>query len=394
MTSSPSRCWWCWRSRRSATSSSTSRRSCFGRSYYQVKAVFANAAAVDLRSGAVGHDRRRRGRPDRRRAARARPGRRDDGHLQEVRADLPQRDRAAAPADAAQGHVPGARSAARPAPAAVPAGGTLGIASTQPDIDVDQILGSLDADTRTYLLLLLSGGAQAFNGKGATASRPSAATAATLAADFKRFAPVDRSTLNFTKLLSQRSSSLKQRDPQPRSGGELARRRRHAAGVAGRGVEHRLHARSPRRTSSSQQGIALLPGALKQTSSTLGKVQQFAAASGPALKQLEPFARDLGPALEALRPLAKDTTPVIENQLEPFASNPGDPQARADAGAGRGVAGQGRAGALQLVRGAQQARQHARLPAARRRAELPLLGRLARPQPRQPHDACRTLTGR
>jgi phospholipid/cholesterol/gamma-HCH transport system substrate-binding protein len=71
------------------------------------------------------------------------------------------------------------------------------------------------------------------------------------------------------------------------------------------------------------QGISLLPGALAQTSSTLNKVQKFAAVSGPALKQLEPFARDLGPALKALRPLAKQTTPVIEKQLEPFASDPG-----------------------------------------------------------------------
>ena len=72
-----------------------------------------------------------------------------------------------------------------------------------------------------------------------------------------------------------------------------------------------------------EQGIALLPGSAQQTSSTLEKVDRFASVSGPALKKLEPFAKNLGPALEALRPLAKDTTPVIENQLEPFATNPG-----------------------------------------------------------------------
>src|SRR6185437_12841714 len=79
-----------------------------------------------------------------------------------------------------------------PSAGALPEGGTLGLANTQPDIDVDQILDSLDADTRTYLLLLLAGGAQASNGKGATASAPSPATSATLAADFKHFAPIDR----------------------------------------------------------------------------------------------------------------------------------------------------------------------------------------------------------
>ena len=201
-------------------------------------------------------------------------------------------------------------------------GGTLGIASTQPDVNVDQILSSLDADTRTYLLLLLAGGAQAFNGKGATATTPSAATAAALAADFKRFAPLDRSALNFTKLLSQRSTNL--------------RRAIHnlnlVAGSLG-GVDTQLASLVKQSNTNFQaissqdqqlsQGISLLPGALRQTGTTLGKVQRFAAVSGPALKQLEPFARDLGPALEALRPLARQTTPVIETKLEPFATNPG-----------------------------------------------------------------------
>ncbi len=205
---------------------------------------------------------------------------------------------------------------------ALPDGGTLGLASTQPDVDVDQILSSLDADTRTYLLLLLSGGADAFNGKGATASSPSARTAATLAADFKRFAPLDRSALSFTKLLSQRSSNL--------------RRAIHNLNLVASslgGVDTQLaslvrQSNTNFQAISSQDrelasGITLLPGALQQTSSTLAKVQQFADASGPALKQLEPFARDLGPALKALQPLAKQTTPVIEKQLEPFASDPG-----------------------------------------------------------------------
>ena len=209
-----------------------------------------------------------------------------------------------------------------PSAGTLPDGGTLGLANTQPDVNVDQILSSLDADTRTYLLLLLAGGAQAFNGRGATASSPSAATAATLAADFKRFAPLDRSALNFTKLLSQRSSNL--------------RRAIHNLDLVASslgGVDTQLASLVKQSNTNFQaissqdqrlsQGIALLPGALQATGSALTKVQTFASASGPALKQLEPFARDLGPALRALRPLARQTTPVIAKQLEPFATDPG-----------------------------------------------------------------------
>jgi phospholipid/cholesterol/gamma-HCH transport system substrate-binding protein len=204
---------------------------------------------------------------------------------------------------------------------AVPSGGTLGIASTQPDIDVDQILGSLDADTRAYLLLLLSGGAQAFGGHGATADKPSPSTAAALAADFKRFGPLDKSTLSFTKLLATRSHSLR---------GAIHNLDLVASALGG--VDTQL-ASLVRQSNTSfaaiasqdqalSKGITLLPGALEQTSSTLASVQHFASATGSALQKLQPFARELPQALSAVRGLAKGTTSSIANQLRPFVSNP------------------------------------------------------------------------
>ena len=293
----------------------------FGRSYYQVKAVFADAAAVTAGQGqsvtiagveigliggvqlehgqaVVTMDIFRKYAPIYRNATVL------------LRPRTPLKDMYLA-------LDPGTPSAGK-----LPDGGTLGIASTQPDVDVDQILSSLDADTRTYLLLLLAGGAAAFNGKGATASSPSAATSEALAADFKRFAPLDRSAFNFAKLLSQRSSSLKRAihnlDLVASSLGGVDTQL--ASLVTQSNTNFEAIASEDQQLS---QGIALLPGALEQTSSTLNKVRTFASVSGPALKQLQPFARDLGPALEALRPLAKTTTPVIEKQLEPFATDRG-----------------------------------------------------------------------
>ena len=293
----------------------------FGRSYYQVKAVFADASAVTagqgqsvtiagVEVGLIGGVQLEHGQAVvtmdifRRYA----PVYRNATVLLRPRTPLKDMYLALDPGTASAGRIPD--------------GGTLGIASTQPDIDVDQILSSLDADTRTYLLLLLSGGAEAFNGKGATASSPSASTATTLAADFKHFAPLDRSALNFTRLLSQRSSNLRR-----------AIHNLNLVTTSLGGVDTQLTSLVKQSNTNFQaissqdqalsKGISLLPGALEQTSSTLGKVQEFASVSGPALKQLQPFARDLGPALQALQPLAKETTPVIENQLVPFATNPG-----------------------------------------------------------------------
>jgi len=209
-----------------------------------------------------------------------------------------------------------------PSAGAIPAGGTLGLASTQPDIDVDQILGSLDADTRAYLLLLLSGGAQAFGGHGATASRPSPSTAAALAADFKRFGPLDRSALSFTKLLSTRSASLR---------GAIHNLDLVAGALGGVDTQLASLVRQSNTTFAAiasqdqalERGITLLPGALKQTSSTLTSVRRFASSTGSALQKLGPFARELPRALSAVRGLAKNTTSVVSAQLRPFASNPG-----------------------------------------------------------------------
>lgn len=208
----------------------------------------------------------------------------------------------------------------------VPDGGTLSAASTNPDVDVDQILSSLDVDTRNYLLLLLSGGAQLFQGRGvssggtATAvgtSAPSAAAVADLRGTLKRFAPLNRDTRTLTVLLATRRENIR------RSIHNL----QAVAGALG-GVDTQLaslirssntnFAAISSQDANLRSALTLLPGTLQQTSQTLGKVQAFAAQSGPTLSQLLPFARALGPALRASRPLFRDTTPVIRDQIRPF----------------------------------------------------------------------------
>src|SRR5262249_24454236 len=93
---------------------------------------------------------------------------------------------------------------------AVPNNGTLPVANTQPTIDFDQILSSLDGDTRNYVLLLLAGEAQGFHDNGATGPAPSPEAVADLRGTFKRFAPLNRETVTFTKLLKTRTRDIRQ----------------------------------------------------------------------------------------------------------------------------------------------------------------------------------------
>ncbi len=200
----------------------------------------------------------------------------------------------------------------------VPDGGMLGPASTQPTVDLDQVLNSLDADTRNYLLLLLAGGSQAFRDPGNAGPAPSAKAVADLIGTFKRFAPLNRDTRTFTSLLSQRSTDIR------RAITGLGQVTRALGGVDGR-LTSLINSSNTNFSAISSQDAALenaltlLPGTLQQTTTTLGRVRGFASSSATALHGLLPFAHALAPALEAVRPLFRDTTPVIRNQLRPFA---------------------------------------------------------------------------
>jgi phospholipid/cholesterol/gamma-HCH transport system substrate-binding protein len=207
---------------------------------------------------------------------------------------------------------PGSRSAG-----AIPPGGMVSAGNTNPDVDVSEILSSLDTDARNYLILLLSGGAQVFQNPGAGGSAPSPGAVASLRGTLKRFEPLNRDTQRFATLLAQRQHHL--------------RRAIHnlnlVAGSLG-GVEGQLASliRSSdtnfRAISTNdaqlEQTLQAFPGTLRQTQQTLGKVTSFSRTSAVTLHLLQPFARNLGPALAASRPLFHDTTPVVAHQLRPF----------------------------------------------------------------------------
>ena len=200
----------------------------------------------------------------------------------------------------------------------IPNGGVLPAGSTNPDVDFSQILRSLDADTRDYLLLLLAGGAQAFHDNGATGEAPSAAAVRDARGDLKRFVPLDRDTRAFTRLLATRTADI-------RASIHGLQRVSTALG----GVEAQLtslidssntnFAAIASQSANLQAALRLLPGTLRQSATTFTKLRSFAIESGTALGRLVPWARAVAPALQAARPLFRDTTPVIRDQLRPFA---------------------------------------------------------------------------
>jgi phospholipid/cholesterol/gamma-HCH transport system substrate-binding protein len=187
--------------------------------------------------------------------------------------------------------------------------GVIPVDQTAPDVNVDEVLAPLDADTRAYLVTLLNAGGQAFSNKNYSAD---------LRQTFKRFEPT---TTALAKIE-----------------GELAKRRENIAHVI-----HNFSALTQAVGQKDTQLAALvnssnanfralasqdaniratlrqLPGSLRIASNTLGKANRFAAALGPTLQHLRPTARALAPALQQTRPFLRETTPVIQHQLRAFA---------------------------------------------------------------------------
>jgi phospholipid/cholesterol/gamma-HCH transport system substrate-binding protein len=186
-------------------------------------------------------------------------------------------------------------------------GFTIPVSSTLPDINVDEILDSLDADTRSYLDLLVNGAGQGLKGKGGDE----------LAQVLERFEPTHRDLARLNKAVSVRGQDLRQLV------NSLQRLNTALAAKQGQIVQLVDSSSKVFHAFASEDGnisrsLTDLPGTLQQTTQTLGKVQTFADELGPAAKNLLPAASALPAANAALSTLAKPSAPIVQNEIRPF----------------------------------------------------------------------------
>ena len=165
------------------------------------------------------------------------------------------------------------------------AGWTVPIRNTAPDVNPDEIFSVLDDDTRDYLKLLIGGAGQGLRRpRAATCATSSAASSPRTRTSSASTAPSPQRHRNLRRLVH----SLGRAQRRARGQGRRARRAR-------RTPPRRCSGRSPpsSRTSAARSGD--LPGTLRQTTDTLGKVERFA-------RVLRPTADDLRPPREGARP--------------------------------------------------------------------------------------------
>ncbi|MDX6644060.1 MAG: phospholipid/cholesterol/gamma-HCH transport system substrate-binding protein [Solirubrobacteraceae bacterium] len=183
---------------------------------------------------------------------------------------------------------------------------TIPLRNTLPDINPDEVLSVLDADSREYLKLLVNGAGRGLQNRGGD-----------LQEVFRRFEPTHRDLARVTSAVAERRANLKRlihslnllNTQLASQSGEVSEL------IEASSVVFRAFASEDQNIS---RAIADLPGTLRQTTITLGKVERFAKVLGPTADNLRPAVRALNRANIALRPFALEAAPILKKQIRPF----------------------------------------------------------------------------
>jgi phospholipid/cholesterol/gamma-HCH transport system substrate-binding protein len=190
---------------------------------------------------------------------------------------------------------------------AVEEGSTIPLADTQPNVQPDQILASLDGDTRSYLQLLLQGAGKGLGGHGRE-----------LSAGLRRFEPTARDLARIGGALAKRRQNIKRVITNfGRLSAELGHRDTQLAGFVRSSND--VLGSFAQQEASIRATLRELPPTLRTTRSALASSDQLSAQLGPASRRLVPAAQALGPALRQTRPLFRQTVGPIHHQIRPFA---------------------------------------------------------------------------
>ena len=187
-----------------------------------------------------------------------------------------------------------------------PAGSTIPLAQTLPNVQPDQILSALDSDTREYLALLLEGGGKGLGGNGKQFS-----------ATLKRFYPFTRDLARIGTALEVRRRNIRRSIHNFRL---IAEELGHHDADLARFVDSTDAALGDfaNQQAALQESLRELPPTLRATQSGLEKSDRLSVVLRPSLLALIPSAVALKPALQATQQTFRETRVPIRDQIRPF----------------------------------------------------------------------------
>jgi phospholipid/cholesterol/gamma-HCH transport system substrate-binding protein len=180
------------------------------------------------------------------------------------------------------------------------------LSQTEPNVNLDAFLGTLDADTRQYIQLLVAGGAQGIGGRGHQFGNA-----------LRRLQPFSHYIADLNRAVATRRVALA--DVIHNFGLLTTELGRHDAAIE-RWVTSSKGALGnfANQQSSIQEILTEFPSTLTVAQSALASANAFSKAARPALLGLIPQAQALKPALKANQRLFEQTVEPIRTQIRPF----------------------------------------------------------------------------
>jgi phospholipid/cholesterol/gamma-HCH transport system substrate-binding protein len=181
------------------------------------------------------------------------------------------------------------------------------LSSTEPNVNPDEVLATLDTDTRRYLQLLLQGVGQGLEGRGSQ-----------LSGVFRRLYPFTRDVARLNVEVAKRRVALANVIHNFRLVSDaLADKDTEITNFVGSSSAALSHFAN--QVNSLQAAISELPSALRQTNTALNASNSLSEQLRPALHKLTPQADAFAPALRRLQAFFTETSPLIDGEITPFA---------------------------------------------------------------------------
>ena len=201
---------------------------------------------------------------------------------------------------------PGKPDPSRPDRGLLHDGSHLGLQASQTNVNTDELIATLDVDTRDYLRTLLDAGGQGLRKRGRD-----------LRSILETSEPTFRQTRHVVRALAARRQQVRRLVTN-------LRRLSQATSAKDDELASLVDASSATFTAIGEReadlnaALARLPGALSATRGALRAGRPLIREAGPALEALRPAARRLGPALTAAQPLLRSATPILRRDLRPL----------------------------------------------------------------------------
>jgi phospholipid/cholesterol/gamma-HCH transport system substrate-binding protein len=185
-------------------------------------------------------------------------------------------------------------------------GATIPVSQTTTPVDADDLLDSLDADTRTWFTSLVTELNNGTNGRGKD-----------LRALLMNLSPTTRQLRTIGDLLAQRREALSQIVHNLGVLSKATSQKDSQLQTAVRAGDRTIHALASQ-NQALEQAVVRLPGTLATTRSTLVDLTSFAGALAPTATALIPTAKRLPTTLQDSRTLFQGAALLPLNEIRPF----------------------------------------------------------------------------